>query len=71
LWCSRLNVADVSDDTPSTAEYNELLESIRQTLTSARIRAARAVNHAFAQAYWEIGHDIAKRQQEADHDSDD
>src|SRR5271154_1137928 len=51
----------MSDDIESSAEYAELLESIKQTLASARSRAARAVNNVLIETYWEIGREIVGR----------
>ncbi len=46
------------------AEYNELLDSIKQTMAAGRLRAARAVNTILVETYWEIGRDIVRRQKE-------
>ena len=54
----------MSDSITPTAEYNELLDSIKRTLAAGRLRAARAVNNVLIETYWEIGHDIIRRQQE-------
>ena len=54
----------MSDSITATAEYNELLDSIKQTLATGRLRAARAVNNILVTTYWEIGQDILRRQQE-------
>ena len=54
----------MSDSSTPTAEYNELLDSIKRTLAAGRLRAARAVNNVLIETYWEIGHDIIRRQQE-------
>jgi predicted nuclease of restriction endonuclease-like (RecB) superfamily len=53
----------MTDDIQSSAEYTELLESIKQTLASARDRAARAVNSVLIETYWKIGHEIVGRRQ--------
>jgi uncharacterized protein YutE (UPF0331/DUF86 family) len=54
----------MSDSITATAEYNELLDSIKQTLAAGRLRAARAVNNILIEAYWKIGREIVARQQE-------
>ena len=54
----------MSDSITPTAEYNELLDSIKRTLAAGQLRAARAVNNVLFETYWEIGHDIIGRQQE-------
>jgi predicted nuclease of restriction endonuclease-like (RecB) superfamily len=50
------------DNIELTTAYEELLESVKRTLASARIRAARTVNNILIQTYWEIGRDILDRQ---------
>jgi len=52
----------MSDSITSTAEYNELLDSIKQTLAAGQLRAARAVNNALVETYWQIGREIVARQ---------
>jgi DUF1016 N-terminal domain len=47
-----------------TSEYRELLDSIKQTIAAGRLRAARAVNSALVETYWQIGQDIVERQRE-------
>ena len=54
----------MSDSVTATAEYNQLLDSIKQTLAAGRLRAARAVNNVMIETYWSIGRDIGRRQQE-------
>jgi predicted nuclease of restriction endonuclease-like (RecB) superfamily len=54
----------VSESVIATPEYNELLDSIKRTLAAGRLRAARAVNNALVETYWDIGRDIIRRQQE-------
>lgn len=54
----------MSDSITSTAEYNELLDSIKRTIAAGRLRAARAVNNILVETYWEIGQDIVVRRQE-------
>jgi predicted nuclease of restriction endonuclease-like (RecB) superfamily len=54
----------MSDAITATAEYNELLDSIKRTIAAGRLRAARAVNNVIIETYWAIGRDIVARQQE-------
>jgi predicted nuclease of restriction endonuclease-like (RecB) superfamily len=54
----------MDDSITATAEYNELLDSIKRTIAAGRLRATRAVNNILVETYWEIGRDIVKRQQE-------
>ena len=54
----------MSESVIATPEYNELLDSIKRTLAAGRLRAARAVNNALVETYWDIGRDIIRRQQE-------
>ena len=54
----------MSDSIPVTADYYELLDSIKRTLTAGQLRAARAVNNILVETYWEIGRDVLVRQQE-------
>jgi hypothetical protein len=54
----------MSDSIISTAEYNELLDSIKQALAAEQLRAARAVNNAVVETYWQIGREIVARQRE-------
>ena len=55
----------MSDSITATAEYNELLDSIKRTLAAGQLRAARAVNNVLVETYWQIGRDIVARQQRA------
>lgn len=48
----------------ATDEYRELLECIKQTIATGRLRAARAANNMMIETYWAIGRDIVVRQQE-------
>ena len=48
----------MSDSIIATAEYNELLDSIKRTLAAGQLRAARAVNNVLVETYWQIGRDI-------------
>jgi len=52
------------DSITSSAEYSDLLESIKATIAAGRLRAARAVNNVLVQTYWEIGRHIVQRQRE-------
>jgi predicted nuclease of restriction endonuclease-like (RecB) superfamily len=54
----------MSDSIAVSAEYRELLDSIKQTIAANRLRAARAVNNVMIETYWTIGRDILARQQE-------
>jgi predicted nuclease of restriction endonuclease-like (RecB) superfamily len=54
----------MNDSITGTAEYNELLDSIKRTLTSGQLRAARAVNNILIQTYWQIGKEIVGRQRD-------
>jgi predicted nuclease of restriction endonuclease-like (RecB) superfamily len=54
----------MSDSITATAEYNELLDSIKRTLATGQLRAARAVNNILVETYWQIGRDIVRRQEE-------
>jgi hypothetical protein len=52
------------DSITAAAEYNELLDSIKQTLAAGQLRSARAVNKPVVETYWDIGRDIIRRQRE-------
>jgi predicted nuclease of restriction endonuclease-like (RecB) superfamily len=54
----------MSDSITATAEYNELLDSIKQTLAAGQLRAARAINNVLVETYWKIGREIVTRQRE-------
>jgi predicted nuclease of restriction endonuclease-like (RecB) superfamily len=54
----------MSDSITTTAEYNELLDSIKRTLAAGQLRAARAVNNVLVETYWQIGRDIVVRRRE-------
>jgi sulfur transfer complex TusBCD TusB component (DsrH family) len=60
----RERVVLMSDSITATAEYNELLDSIKQTLAVGQLRAARAVNNAVVETYSRIGREIVERQRE-------
>ncbi|RFU83046.1 DUF1016 domain-containing protein [Streptomyces triticagri] len=44
--------------------YGDLLGEIKHTVGRARVRAQRAVNTQLVQMYWEIGHQILRRQEQ-------
>jgi predicted nuclease of restriction endonuclease-like (RecB) superfamily len=52
----------MGDSITVTAEYDELLDSIKRTLAAGQLRAARAVNNALVETYWQIGRDILAQQ---------
>jgi hypothetical protein len=52
----------MSDQITVSAEYNELLDSIKRSLAAGQLRAARAVNNVLVETYWQIGRDIVARQ---------
>ena len=54
----------MSDSIAVSAEYRELLDSIKQTIAAGRLRAALAVNAVLVETYWKIGQDIITQQQE-------
>jgi predicted nuclease of restriction endonuclease-like (RecB) superfamily len=54
----------MGDSIAVSAEYRELLDSIKQTIAAGRLRAARVVNTVLVETYWQIGQDIITRQQE-------
>jgi predicted nuclease of restriction endonuclease-like (RecB) superfamily len=54
----------MSDSITASAEYNELLASIKRTIAAGRLRAARAVNSVMIETYWQIGQDIVGRRRE-------
>jgi predicted nuclease of restriction endonuclease-like (RecB) superfamily len=54
----------MSESIIATPEYDELLDSIKRTLTAGQLRAARAVNNVLVETYWQIGRDIVARQHE-------
>ena len=54
----------MSDSITVTVKYNELLDSIKQTLAAGQLRAARAVNTAVVETYCQIGREIVIRQRE-------
>ena len=54
----------MSDSITATAEYNKLLDSIKQTLAAGQLRAARAVNNVLVETYWQIGREIVTRRRE-------
>jgi predicted nuclease of restriction endonuclease-like (RecB) superfamily len=54
----------MSDSIALPTGYNELLDSIKQTIAAGRLRAARAVTNAMIETYWAIGHEIVVRRRE-------
>jgi hypothetical protein len=46
----------------ATQSYEEFLADIKIRIRSAQARAARAVNAELIEAYWQIGHEIIRRQ---------
>ena len=42
----------MSESIIATAEYDELLDSIKRTLAAGQLRAARAVNNILVETYW-------------------
>jgi hypothetical protein len=54
----------MSETIVAAAEYNELLDSIKQTLAAGQLRATRAVNNVLVETYWQIGREIVRRQRE-------
>jgi predicted nuclease of restriction endonuclease-like (RecB) superfamily len=53
----------MSDSVTAAAEYSELLDSIKRTLATGQLRAARAVNNVIIETFWLIGRDIVARKQ--------
>lgn len=49
---------------PQEDQYFQLLDTLKQRIRSAQIRAALAVNTEALNLYWQIGKDILTRQQE-------
>jgi predicted nuclease of restriction endonuclease-like (RecB) superfamily len=47
----------------SAAEYDELLDVVRERIRAARFRAAVSLNRELVLLYWQIGHEILARQQ--------
>jgi len=52
-------------DRPSLTEYETLLQSIKERVRSAQLRAAVSVNRELVMLYWQMGRDILERQAEA------
>ena len=53
----------MSEPVTPSAEYNELLDSIKRTLATGQLRAARAVSSVLVETYWQIGREIVGRRQ--------
>ncbi|HBA84301.1 MAG TPA: DUF1016 domain-containing protein [Verrucomicrobia bacterium] len=51
------------DITIATPEYRKFIEDLKARVISARISAARAVNHDLIRLYWDIGRGIVEKQQ--------
>jgi predicted nuclease of restriction endonuclease-like (RecB) superfamily len=49
---------------PSQREYSEVLESLKDQIISARIRASFAVNTSLIELYWHLGTEILSRQEQ-------
>jgi predicted nuclease of restriction endonuclease-like (RecB) superfamily len=58
--------AAASTDAPGsvTQSYEEFLEDIKGRIRRAQARAARAINAELIDVYWQIGHEILRRQAE-------
>jgi hypothetical protein len=52
----------VSDSPQTTDEYNSFLQSLKERIQSAQVRAALAVNGELVTLYWQIGHEILVEQ---------
>ena len=52
-------------ESPSSADYGDLLESIKRKIQEARVKAALSVNQALVLLFWDIGLDIIQRQRDA------
>jgi predicted nuclease of restriction endonuclease-like (RecB) superfamily len=46
-----------------SADYDQFLQSLKERIRSAQVKAALAVNHELILLYWQIGRDILERQQ--------
>ncbi len=52
-------------ETPESPHtYEEFLEGIKGRIRSAQARAARTINAELIDVYWQIGHEILRRQAE-------
>jgi hypothetical protein len=56
----------MSDPIIATAEYNELLDSIKRALATGQLRAAQTVSNVLVETDWQISQDIVTRQRERD-----
>jgi hypothetical protein len=54
--------ASASASASATQSYEEFLADIKIRIRSAQARAARAINAELIEAYWQIGHEIVRRQ---------
>lgn len=56
-------LCDMTDLTPHQSDaYGELLDAIRETIDSAKVRLAASANSIIIEAYWDIGSHILVRQ---------
>lgn len=62
---SRLPARGNSAEIVKSADYKELLSSLKQLIRDAQFRAAQAVNSELVLLYWAIGRDILTRQEKA------
>jgi DUF1016 N-terminal domain len=53
----------MSDITPSSLSYPELIDRISDCLTQGKVQAARQVNSVLLETYWQIGRYIIKSEQ--------
>ncbi len=53
----------MSQDITKAGEYRDLIASLKSRIQAAQIKAALAVNSQLIALYWDIGQQIAKRQQ--------
>ena len=54
------------DSIIGTAEYNELLASVKRNLAAGQLRAAQGVDHVLGETHWRIDQDIVGRLRERD-----
>lgn len=54
----------MSDSLETTGEYNSLLQSLKERIQRAQVRAALVVNSELVTLYWQIGHEILVEQQQ-------
>ena len=46
------------------SDYEQVLNSVKQRIRQAQVRAALSVNRELVLLYWQIGHEILQRQQQ-------